>query len=314
MAAKILIGTASWSDPEFIRDWYPHGLPAGERLAFYAMRFGMVELNSSFYSIPSLRMVEQWKDATPHGFIFNVKLHKLLSRHACELKMLPTDLRPLAKTTEKGRVILTPHLEEAIAGRMIDSLQPIETAGKLGLLLLQLSPAFSPHAHRLEELDSLLSQLSPRAVAVELRNRNWVESQLLDQTIAYFKKHQVTLVSVDAPQSSHFNVMPSLDLEAASAIAYLRLHGRNEHAYLTGKTVAARFDYDYSAQELEEVRARVKRLAKKAQTVHVVFNNNRSDYAPDAALRFRQLLGQSAAIAMEKPGSGAGSTQKTFEF
>src|SRR4051812_46331423 len=89
MAARILVGTASWSDPGCVEDWYPRGLRPSERLPYYAQRFEMVELNSSFYSIPEPRLSEQWAAITPAGFVFNVKLHKLLSRHACELKMLP---------------------------------------------------------------------------------------------------------------------------------------------------------------------------------------------------------------------------------
>jgi uncharacterized protein YecE (DUF72 family) len=85
MAAKILVGMASWSDPEFLRDWFPLQLPTAERLPYYFQYFEMVELNSVFYAIPNQRLVEQWVHFTPPGFIFNVKLHKLVSRHSCGL-------------------------------------------------------------------------------------------------------------------------------------------------------------------------------------------------------------------------------------
>ena len=75
-------------------------------------------------------------------------------------------------------------------------------------------------------------------------------------------------------------------------LAYLRLHGRNAKAYITGKTVAARFDYDYSEKEIEEVAERSRKLAKEARELHVIFNNNNLDYAPRAALRLRKALGQ----------------------
>jgi uncharacterized protein YecE (DUF72 family) len=77
-----------------------------------------------------------------------------------------------------------------------------------------------------------------------------------------------------------------------SRLAYLRLHGRNERAYITGKTVAARFNYDYSDDEIDEVAQRSKQLAREADEVHVVFNNNALDYAPHAAARLRKALGQ----------------------
>ncbi|MEA3189337.1 MAG: hypothetical protein QOD99_3167 [Chthoniobacter sp.] len=292
MSAKILIGTASWSDPEFVRDWYPRGLPASERLRFYAQQFDMVELNSSFYGIPQRRQVEQWIPVTPPGFVFNVKLHKLLSRHSCEKKMLPVDLQKAARTTPNDRVILTPEIETATSEKFLEAVEPFENAGKLGVLLLQLSPGFSPRKNQLAELDSLLNGLAPRSVAVELRNRNWVEDDRIEQTVDFFRGHHATLVSVDAPRSENFNVMPAVDLVTNPSEAYLRLHGMNEQGYLKGKSVAERFDYDYSDDELAGLNERVGDLAREAQRVHVVFNNNRSDFAPKNATRFREMMAE----------------------
>jgi uncharacterized protein YecE (DUF72 family) len=298
MPARILVGTASWSDPGFVKDWYPPGLRTSERLAFYAQRFEMVELNSSFYAIPDQRLVAQWNRVTPADFVFDVKLHKLLSRHSCELKMLPKEIQRIAKTTMKNRVILTPEIEAVVAGKLIEAIHPLEEARKLGVLLLQLSPSFSPRNNRLDELGSLLNQLSPRSIAVELRNRNWVEGDQLEQTTLFFRNHGVALVSVDAPKSKHFNVMPPIDVLTNPRVSYLRLHGRNEHGYISGKSVADRFDWDYSEDELGEIEQRVRNLAEQTEFVHVVFNNNRSNYAPKAALRFRRVLGQ--AVPMEE--------------
>jgi uncharacterized protein YecE (DUF72 family) len=90
--------------------------------------------------------------------------------------------------------------------------------------------------------------------------------------------------------------MPSdLNEITNSQLAYLRLHGRDARAYTTGKTVAARFNYDYSDEEIGEVAQRARALAEKAKEVHVVFNNNALDSAPHAALRTRAALGQMIA-------------------
>ena len=75
-------------------------------------------------------------------------------------------------------------------------------------------------------------------------------------------------------------------------VAYLRLHGRDPKAYLTGKTVAERFHYDYSDAEFNEVADRARHLAAEADEVHVVFNNNARDFAPKAAERLRRRRGQ----------------------
>jgi uncharacterized protein YecE (DUF72 family) len=104
-------------------------------------------------------------------------------------------------------------------------------------------------------------------------------------------------VNVDTPAADHFSIMPSdLDEITNPSFTYLRLHGRDAKAYLTGKTVAARFDYDYSDKEIDELAERSRKLAGEVKDVHVVFNNNNLDYAPRAAMRLRKVLGQSVTL------------------
>jgi uncharacterized protein YecE (DUF72 family) len=290
---RILVGTASWSDPGFIERWYPKGMPAGDRLPWYAGHFDMVEVNSTFYSVPDPRMVERWVHSTPDDFVFDLKLHQLLSRHSTKAKLLPPNLQRRAETDAKGKVILTPEIEEAMVKEIIRAVEMLRGAGKLGVLLLQLSPAFSPRKHSLGELEPLLHLLSDYRLALEFRNRNWAEGEQLDQMLQFLRAHSTTLVSVDAPTAKHFTIMPpELDEITDERVAYLRLHGRDAHAYTTGKTVATRFDYDYSDEEIEEVVERSRKLAKQAHEVHVIFNNNTADYAPHAALRLRKALKQ----------------------
>src|SRR4051812_13892842 len=223
--AQVLIGTASWSDPEFVRDWYPKGLRAAERLPYYAQRFDLVEVNSTFYGIPEPRLAEQWARATPERFRFDVKLHQLVSRHSCQLKLLPKTLQRVATTMGRGRVVLDPDLERAAVEEFLRGIEPLEAAGKLGLLLLQLSPAFSPRNSRLDELEPMLGQLAPRPLAVELRNRNWVIGDQLEKTAQFLAERRASLVAVDAPRSEHFSVMPALNVVTNPTAAYLRLHG-----------------------------------------------------------------------------------------
>ncbi|MGI9087436.1 MAG: DUF72 domain-containing protein [Chthoniobacterales bacterium] len=289
------MGTASWTDPGFVEHWYPKGMAAGDRLGWYAEQFEMVEINSTFYAIPAPRMVERWCRSTPDGFVFDVKLHQLLSRHSTAAKLLPPNLRGQAEVDGKGKVKLTAKLEAAMLEEFLGPVRLLQAFGKLGSLLLQMSPAFSPKAHRLEELHSLVQGLAEYRLAIELRNRHWAEGEQLLATLEFFRAHQVSLVSVDAPAQEHFTIMPlALDEITNPALAYLRLHGRDAKAYLTGKTVAARFNYDYDEKEIAEVAERATDLAAEAKEVHVVFNNNALDYAPHAALRMRAALGQIA--------------------
>ena len=293
MSGKIFVGTASWSDPGFVERWYPKKLPAGERLGWYAQHFELVEVNSTCYSVPEPRMVERWCAATPDDFTFDVKMHQLFSFHSTPAKLLPPELQKRAETDAKGNVKPTPDVQKALLKTFLRSISIVRDAGKLGLLLLQLSPAFSSRKQELGELEPLIRMLSGYDLAIEFRNRNWAVGDQLESTIHFLREHRAIFVNVDAPASDHFTVMPSdIDKVTNSRAAYLRLHGRNAKAYISGKTVAARFDYDYNDQEIAEVAERSKKLAQKARETHAIFNNNNLDYAPRAAFRLRKALGQ----------------------
>jgi uncharacterized protein YecE (DUF72 family) len=285
----IRVGTASWTDPGFVADWYPVDLPARERLVWYAEHFNLVEVNSTFYALPQQKTVARWAEQTPDSFVFGVKLHKLLSRHSTSPDLLPKDLRPWT-VLDKARVHLTPTIESAVTKRFLEIVEPLRDSGKLGALLLQLSPAFGTRHHSLKELDHVVELTRGYRLAVELRNRDWFSEERLDETLAYFRQRRVTMVSVDALRSEHFTVVPAVDTVTNPRLAYLRAHGRNARGYITGRNVAERFDYDYSIKELHEIADRAAEMAEVAGTTHIIFNNNKSDYAPRAAARFRRMV------------------------
>jgi uncharacterized protein YecE (DUF72 family) len=296
MSGRILIGTSSWADPGFVKEWYPAKMPARDRLPWYAKRFQTVELNSSFYAVPDRSTVHKWVADTPDDFVFDVKVHRALSRHAAPLESLPEDLRDGAETTERGRVRLTTELESALASRLVEETAPLAEAGKLGAYLVQLTPAFAPRRHELHELDALVEAFAPHRVAIELRHRGWVRDKRREGTLGWFSERGVAFVCVDAPPGDEIPIMPPIDAVTNDDIAYFRAHGRNTEGYLKGKSVAERFAWRYSDDELEEIGTRVGALAEEAGEVHVAFNNNRGDDAPTAAQRFRALLGQAPAV------------------
>ena len=292
MAGRVVIGTSSWADPGFVEEWYPDDLPARERLRWYAERFEAVEVNSTFYAVPSAATARTWARVTPDAFTFDVKLHRLLSRHAADLRSLPPALREAATTNERGRVQLTRRLEAALADATAEAIAPL--GDKLGVLLLQLTPAFGPRDHDLDELAPLVARLNETApVALELRNRFWLHEERAQETLRWYEEHDVALVGIDGPEGSNApTIMPALDAATRDDVAYVRAHGRNLQGYLRGRTVAERFSHRYSDDELQEIAARAEHLAEQASEVHVMFNNNRGADAPVAAQRMRELLGQ----------------------
>ena len=253
----------------------------------------MVEINSTFYAVPETGLVKRWCEATPDDFVFDVKVHRFLSRHATPVKTLPRVVQRVARADGKGKVIRDGKVERAMLEEMIRLIEPVRAAEKFGAFLLQLSPAFSPRKHTLRELEEVVNRLAPFGMAVELRNRGWVESEQLAPTLKFFREHKTALVLVDSPDEKHFTIMPTdLNEVTLPELAYIRLHGRDASAYLHGKTVAERFYYDYSDDEIGDLVQRAKKLAGQAERVHVVFNNNALDFAPHAAARMRAALGQ----------------------
>ena len=301
MAGRILIGTSSWADPGFVEEWYPPGMAARDRLGWYAQRFQAVEVNSSFYAVPDPGTVARWAQVTPDDFTFDVKLHRLLSRHHADLKSLPPALREDANTQGRGRVVLTPSLEAGLIETLLEAVAPLHQAGKLGAFLLQLTPAFGPKDHDLTELDSLVERLKPHTLAIELRNRGWVRDKRIEQTLGWYEDRGAAWVAVDAPPGDHVPIMPPVDAVTNPNLAYMRMHGRNTEGYLKGKSVAERFDWDYTEDELKEIGQRVEGFAEQAGEVHALFNNNRGADAPSAAQRFRILMGQDEAPPPDPP-------------
>jgi uncharacterized protein YecE (DUF72 family) len=288
----IVVGTLSWSDPGFVKHWYPKGLEAKGRLPFYAERFEAVELNSSFYAIPASSTVEGWVKATPRKFRFDVKLHRLLSRHAAQLKELPKDLRDQVETTERGRVKLDRSLVDEMVRRTAESMKPLSDAGKLGSYLLQLTPGFDPQKNELDELLPVIDGLAPIPVAIEFRRRSWASSRRLESVLEWLSAHDAVFVCVDTPPGNHVPIFPPIDAVTNDSLAYMRCHGRNTEGYLHGRSVAERFDYDYSEKELREIAERARKLAEEAESVQVMFNNNARELAPKAARGLRTILGQ----------------------
>jgi uncharacterized protein YecE (DUF72 family) len=287
---RIVVGTSSWADPGFIEEWYPEDLPARERLAWYADHFDAVEVNSTFYAVPATSTVKRWVGETPDEFTFDVKLHRLLSRHSADLKSLPEELRKPAKTTPKGRVKLDDELQKALAGAVMEAVDPLVEAGKLSSFLLQLSPGFAPRSNDLDELAPLIEHLAPHPVAIELRRSSWLRGDRAEQTLAWMEEHGAVWVCTDMPEADHLTIMPPLDAVTHPRLAYFRAHGRNVEGYIKGRSVAERFAWRYSDEELEEIGARAHALAEDAEEVRLMFNNNRGSDAPVAAERMRELV------------------------
>src|SRR5438132_13742539 len=166
-------------------------MAAHERLAWYAQRFAMVEVNSTFYSVPDPRMVERWCATTPDNFTFGVKLHQLFSFHSTQRKLLPPHLQRIAQIDAKEKVNTSPELQDALLESFLRPMSILQSAGKLGVFLLQLSPAFSPRKHHLSELQPLVEKLVDYQLAIAVRNRNRGVGDHLRSAMDLRRRHSV---------------------------------------------------------------------------------------------------------------------------
>lgn len=297
MPRGALVGTASWTDPEFIKaGWYPPGVKddAEGRLRYYAERFPMVEVNATFYALPRVETVAAWAERTPDGFRFHLKAHQVVSGHPSDPARLPPPLRELPASLDSRGRIRRPSRE--LRDAAIDSL--LEAAGalgdKLGAILVQLPPFVVSGPAQRDELGRILARLRPARAAVEFRHRSWAADGERERAAALLAEHDAAWVCVDAPRVEAKSAMPPIVERTSDALAYVRLHGRNAATWTTGRTVAERFDHVYTDDELAEWIDPVLELAEQAQEVAVVFNNNARDYALRNAAQFRELLQRAA--------------------
>lgn len=269
--ALIRCGTCAWSDHE---DYYPRGLPPSERLTYYARHFTLVEVDSSFYRLQPAKWYDAWAAKTPPDFVFNVKAYGAMTRHHREPRAGETDIMEVFK-------------------RFDASVQPLREAAKLKALHFQFPPWFTCKPEHKEWVHFCRQFFANDLVAVEFRHNSWfLGNNKTDETLRLLKQIGAVNVVCDEPQIGTGTVPPVVAV-TDPRLAIVRLHGRNAQTwYIKAETTAQRFDYLYSRAELTEWVAPVQNvLAAEADEVHLLMNNNRSNYAVRNALDLMELLG-----------------------
>lgn len=287
MPGRIKIGTASWTDKSLIasKRFYPKGCTsAEERLRFYADKFPLVEVDSSFYAMPSAANSALWVERTPGAFTFNIKAFRTLTTHQTPPAALPADLRKDVAATGKKNVYakdLPSAVVNELWARYTRAVQPLAGAGKLGALHFQFPPWFTARRDSYAYLEKVRERLPEYTVAVEFRHKSWFAPDTADGVLQFLRNHEFVNVVVDEPQNAA-NSIPAVWEVTNPKLALVRLHGRNEATWnIKGATAASdRFNYDYSQGELEGLADPIADLSKRAAMTHVIFNNNYEDQGP----------------------------------
>jgi len=307
VAARILVGTCSWTDATLIESgaFYPPAASTpAERLRFYAQNFPIVEVDSTYYGLPSERNAALWVERTPAEFTFDLKAYALFTHHPTQVRSLPKDVREAldAKARQKANVYyrdLPSALRDEMWQRFASALLPLDSAGKLGVVLFQFPPWFMPGSESKDYILEVKEERLPQyTVAVEFRNNRWLSETNRQRTLRFLSDHRLPFVCVDEPQGLRSSVPPLAEATASDALA--RFHGRNVDMWeRKGITASERFRYLYSQDELEEWVSPIQRLAEQAERVHVLMNNCYQDFAVRNARQMAKLLG----AASEPPPS-----------
>ena len=258
--AEIRIGTSGYDYLDWKDSFYPSGIDRTEFLSHYSRNFTTVELNFSYYRMPSARQLAGIKERAGSLLDFSIKAHESLTHKI--------DHASWKDSARAFRAALAPLLE----------------ADRLSAVLLQFPFSFHYQPENRRYLDRLLAEMQGLPLVAEFRGADWLNNRVFDA----LRERGVGYCSVDAPQLK--GLPPSLDV-VTSSLAYIRFHGRNEKNWW-GSDAAARFDYLYKEDELKGGIARIKSMAQSTRKVRIYFNNHSRGQAPANAILLKRLLSE----------------------
>ena len=303
---QVRVGTASWTDPTMTASgvFYPsEASTAEERLQFYASRFPVVEVDATYYALPSRRLSELWVERTPPDFVFDIKAHALLTGQPTETKRLPKAIREALPPTlaDKARLYakdLPGELYAEVWRQFADGLAPLAESGQLGAVFLQYPKWFFTSSENRDAIREAKAALAPYGlrVAVEFRNATWFNEKNAERTLRFLEDEGIPLVMVDAPQGFKSS-MPPVVATTSPSLAVVRFHGRRTATWedMKGRATVERFRYLYDQGELAEWVPRIAQVAAQAEDTHVLMNNCYANYGSTNARELAALLADELA-------------------
>ena len=294
---RILTGTASWTDKSLVEGglfYPPEADTSATRLRYYAGLLPLVEVDSSYYALPSVHNSLLWVERTPSGFVFDVKAFRLFTQHPTEPAALPRDIRKALGPVDKPHLYyrdVPAELRDELWQRFAMGIAPLRQADRLGVVLFQFPPWFLPSATCYAHIVSCQEKLPGCRLAVEFRNRAWFAGDRPRRVWEFSREREVAYVVVDEPQGFASSI-PALWEATRPDIAVVRLHGRNRDTWEQKGLASAseRFKYRYGREQLLELAGHVGELAGQVDTGHVIFNNNFEDWAQRNALEFQEMV------------------------
>lgn len=256
--------------------WMDHPLIASDRkrlLEDYASHFPFVEMDTSFYAIPSIKNIQSWIDKTPESFQFIPKAFKAMTLH-----------EPWEKHFQSF---------EEVFDLFKKHFSPMIQAGKVKAFLFQFPPFFRYSEKNISYLKQVRDWMGGLPVAIEFRHQSWYSADHREDTLGFMSRHEFIQVVIDQPQTPS-NSVPTI-LEATSKqLTLYRLHGQNYSGWLNANDDENwrenRTLHDYTKEELSKVKENTLLLKQQSQEVSVIFNNNSGGHAAKNAKELQEML------------------------
>jgi len=253
---EINIGTCGYSYEDWREHFYPATISKGDMLGFYCQYFKTVEINSSYYHIPTPNTIKRIDQKVPHDFEFIVKANQ--------------------ETTHRRRE------NEKAMQALIDALQPMVESNKLKGLLAQFPYSFKNNEQNRNYLYQTKKLAGTIPLFVEFRNYTWLD----DRIPGFLKENDIAYVNVDEPELK--GLLPKQDI-ATTDTGYIRFHGRNEKDWWDGQG-SARYNYEYSEDELKEWLTYISSILRKTFKTYIFFNNHPNGQAVRNAQQMMKIL------------------------
>ncbi|MEW9106679.1 DUF72 domain-containing protein [Paenibacillus sp. S-12] len=267
---QIEIGLAGWGDQDAL---YGPGTRANEKLTEYAKHFSIVELDSSFYAIPSPERMQGWSKQTPDSFGFIVKAYQGMTGHS-------RGKHPFTSTKEMFEVFR-------------QSVHALLERGRLRTVLFQYPPWFHCDRRNVDILRRTREWMEGIPVALEFRHQSWFAEPMRERTLDFMREEGWIHSICDEPQAGEGSV-PTVLVPTQMGATMVRMHGRNESGWNASGQPNwrdVRYLYRYNEQELQEWKGHVQSLLKDTKRCWVIFNNNSGGDAAHNGKQFKRMLG-----------------------
>jgi uncharacterized protein YecE (DUF72 family) len=254
MNHNVLIGTSGWGYDEWIGPFYPKGLKKEDFLLYYSEIFYTNEINTTFYSIPPKKVVNNWVSNTPKNFLFSVKIPKIITHESkLDIDLCQNDLKYFLKIMD-----------------------PLINANKLLSFLIQLPPSFNKEEH-FNNLKEFIENWPDNREAenyflvIEFRHKSWMDTESFE----YLRNNKLTYCAVIEPL-----LPPRMDVTNPK-FSYIRFHGFGKNPW---------FDYFFKEEEIKSWAHSIKQVIPKVDRIGIYFNNHFSGYAAKNSLMLMKEL------------------------